>query len=135
MPLVMARRSHAPARSEPRAPNRVAERITGRPYISYSQLALMRACPRKFRFTYVETTPRDFIPASLIFGGSIHAALELHYRCRLEGLSATPEALLSAYHDAWRREVVDAGGSVAVRFNKGDDRTAVDALAHRMLAA
>lgn len=137
MTLLMDRRACAPAEaSSPRAPNRLAERITGRSYLSHSQLALMRACPKKFEFTYISKTPRDFIPASLIFGGSIHAALELHYRCRLEGLSATPEALLSAYHDAWRREVADAGaGDMSVRFNKGDDQNTVDVLAHRMIAA
>jgi putative RecB family exonuclease len=126
-------RARAPAVDRP--PNRLAEQITGRPYVSYSQLSLMRACPRKFAFTYVEKTPRDFIPASLIFGGSIHVALELHYRSKLEGVPATPEALLSAYHDAWRCEIADAGGAVAVRFNKGDDRNTADALAHRMLTA
>lgn len=119
----------------PRPPNRLAERITGRQYLSHSQISLMHACPRKFAFTYVEKAPRDFIPASLILGGSIHTALELHYRCRLEGLCATPEALLSAYHDAWRREITAAGGDITVRFNKGDDQNTVDALAHRILEA
>lgn len=118
-----------------RRANKLAEQITGRPYVSRSQLALMRSCPRKFAFTYVEKAPREFVPTSLIVGGSVHAALELHYRCRLEGLSATPEALLSAYHDAWRRQVADAGDAVPVRFNKGEDRDAVDALAHRILTA
>ena len=31
-----------------RPPNLEAERITGRPYLSHSQLACLRACPREF---------------------------------------------------------------------------------------
>jgi hypothetical protein len=33
-----------------RPPNRLAEQITGRTYLSHSQLSLMRTCPRKFAF-------------------------------------------------------------------------------------
>jgi hypothetical protein len=82
-----------------RQPNRLAEQITGRPYLSHSQVSLMRTCPRKFAFQYVENAHKDFLPSSLLFGGSIHRALELYFRARLEGLDVTPEALLSAYHD------------------------------------
>ncbi|QOV89760.1 RecB family exonuclease [Humisphaera borealis] len=92
----------------------------------------MRTCPRKFAFSYVERARPSFVPATLRFGGSIHAALELRYRCRLEGLTATPEALLSAYHDAWRREH-QRDGDIPVRFNKGDDTDTLAALADRML--
>ena len=33
-----------------RPSNRDAERITGRDYISHTQLGVMRACPRKFAY-------------------------------------------------------------------------------------
>ncbi len=92
-----------PAATTAAPPNRLAEQITGRPYLSHSQLNLMRTCPRKFAFQYVENAPKDFLPSSLLFGGAIHHALELYFRRRLEGLGVTPEALLSAYHDGWRR--------------------------------
>src|SRR5438132_286832 len=95
-----------------RPSNLEAQRITGRPYLSHSQLSLMRTCPRKFAYTYIENAERDFLPSSLIFGGSVHAALELHFRCRLEGLTTTHQALLSAYQDAWQRELRDAGDNV-----------------------
>jgi putative RecB family exonuclease len=133
MTIAMARPACAPAEPNTRAPNKLAQRITGRSYISHSQLTLMQSCPRKFAFTYVEKAARDFIPSSLIFGGSIHAALELYYRCRLEGLGVTLPALLSAYHDAWRRQAADDDASV--RFNKGEDQNTADAMADRMLQA
>jgi hypothetical protein len=43
-----------------------ARQITGRSYLSHSQLSLMRSCPRRFAFQYIENAPVDFIPASLV---------------------------------------------------------------------
>src|SRR5690242_13850930 len=80
-----------------RPANALAEQITGRTYLSHSQLSLMRACPRRFAFQYQERAPKDFVPSALLLGGGIHTAVETWYRARLEGLSLAPEALLSAY--------------------------------------
>lgn len=123
-----------------RPPNRLAQQITGRTYLSHSQISLMRSCPRHFAFLYVEKAAPDFIPNSLILGGSLHAALELHYRCKLEGLGVTYEALLSAYHDAWRRQIEQArqqtGQRVPVQYSKNlPDADAVHELGARMLTA
>ncbi len=63
----------------------------------------------------------DFQPACLLFGGSLHAALECWFRCQLEGLEATPASMLSAFHDEWRQDREKAGKDVPVRFNKGQD--------------
>ena len=106
MITVMDRPVRAPAPPQPplRPPNRLAEQITGRPYLSHSQISLMRTCPRKFAFQYVENAPKDFLPSSLLFGGTIHHALELYFRAMLEGLAVTPEALMSAYLDGWHRQ-------------------------------
>jgi hypothetical protein len=110
-------------------------KITGRPDLSHSQLSLMRSCRKKFAFTYVEKAPADFIRVSLIFGGAIHSSLELFFRARLEGMTVTQGALLSAYHDAWNRQKAQGGNDVPVRFNKGEDADTVHALADRMLTA
>jgi len=126
-PATYPRAQPHPVRPSDRPPNKLAMKITGRPYLSHSQLSLMRSCPRKFSYTYVEKAPPDFIPVSLIFGGAIHSSLELHYRAHA--------ALLSAYHDAWRRQQAQAGSTVPVRFNKGDDIDTLHALADRMLTA
>jgi CRISPR/Cas system-associated exonuclease Cas4 (RecB family) len=133
MIATMERPDRAPDRERP--PNALARRITGRTYLSHSQLALMRACPRKFAFVYVEKARPDFLPGSLLFGGSIHASLELFFRARLEGLGVTQEALLSAYHDGWRRQKQKAGGDVPVRLCKGQTDDTLHALADRILKA
>lgn len=118
-----------------RAANLRAEQITGRNYLSYSQLSLMRLCPRRFAFQYVEKAPADFVPSSLLFGGAIHAAMELYYRAQLEGLEVTRGALLSAYHDAWKKGQARSGEVVSVRFNKDETLDSLHLLADRMLAA
>ena len=118
-----------------RPPNRLAEQITGRTYLSHSQISTMRSCPRKFAFLYVEKVPADFIPSSLIFGGSIHSSLELHFRAKLEGLDTNQAALMSAYHDAWRRQREKGGDKIPIRFNKDQNENEVHALAERMIAS
>lgn len=80
MAPIMARSMSTPAQPRERPPNRAAERLTGRSYLSHSQISLMRSCPRRFAFQYVDRVPADFVPSSLIFGGSIHSALELAKR-------------------------------------------------------
>jgi hypothetical protein len=102
-----------------RAPNRLAERITGRPYLSHSQISLMRSCPRKFAFQYVERAAKDFLPSSLIFGSAIHTALELYFRAKLEGLNVTSQALQSAYHDAWQSRLPGCFAGQRRRFVPG----------------
>jgi putative RecB family exonuclease len=132
MSTVMDGPVRAPARLRP--PNQVAQNLTGRPYLSYTQISLMRSCPRKFAFQYVENAGKDFLPVSLIFGGAIHSALEHYFRAKLEGETASATALVAAFSDAWQRvekEAVDA----LVRFNKGDDQHTVMALARRMIDA
>jgi len=128
----------APVISAPtsqRQPNQLAQQITGRPYLSHSQLSCMRSCPRKFAFRYVENAPADFVPSSLIFGGAIHSALELYFRGRLEGLEVGSGALLSAYHDGWKRQQRDAGKGIPVRFNKDQGGDSLHALADRMITS
>lgn len=124
-----------PAPTE-RPPNIIARELTGRPYISHSQLALMRACPRRFAFTYAEHAKPDFLTSSLVFGGAVHAAAELHYRCLMEGLSATtPAALMSAYRNHWTNELERADKDVPLRFNKNEDHDSLTATAQRMIDA
>jgi len=122
------------AQSEPRAPNRVALQITGRNYVSYTQLSLMRSCPRKFSYQYVENAPKDFIPSSLIYGGSIHAALEHHNRAQLEGTVTDAGDLLQAYHTAWQQNR-QSDGDIPVKYGAKEDEAAIHALAERTLAA
>jgi len=124
-----------PASSQPRPPNQLAKQITGREYMSYSQISLMRSCPRKFAFRYVEKAPADFSPTSLLVGGAVHGALETYYRGRMEGLTLSAAEMFIAYRQSWRQCLASAGENVPVRFNKGENKSTLDALAQRMIAA
>jgi len=115
-----------------RTANDEAQRLTGRPYVSHSQLSTMRQCPRKFAFIYIENAPREFLASSLLFGSAAHAAFEFHFRCRLEGLTTSAGDLLHAFLEAWKQETQQ---DLPVRFNKGEDMATITALAERMVAA
>src|ERR1035437_4245763 len=135
MTTVLAERASAPASAPLRPPNRQALQISGRKYVSYSQLNLMRSCPKKFSFQYIEKPPKAFPPASLVYGGSIHASLQHYYCARLEGLTLSADEMILAYHNAWRKNLQQAGNSVPVKFGAKEDEAAVHALAERTIAA
>ena len=121
--------------ASPSTPNQLAQQITGRPYLSHSQLSLMRSCPQSFAFRYVEKAPPQFLASSLLFGGAIHHALDLHYCALLEGLRCTPQALYSAYLDGWTSQHRQTGEEVPIRYNQKEDREQLDELAQRLLAS
>eukprot|EP00913_Durusdinium_trenchii_P010894 g10223.t1 len=114
-----------------RHPNMRAAELTGRDYLSYSAISTYQACPLKWHFRYVLGLPEDAVSASLVFGGAIHRAAELHFR---EILSGNPppdlESLLAEYQDEWNER--DLG---TVQFGKGDDVDKLGHLAERVLAA
>ena len=65
--------------------NEVAQRITGRPYVSWSALSTFRTCPLKYRFRYVDGLPEESVSSALVFGSGIHTAVEQHYQAILSG--------------------------------------------------
>jgi len=113
------------------SPNDVAVEITGRNYISYSALSSYQRCPLKYCFRYVQSLPDEMVASSLIFGGAMHSAVELHFNEIMAG-NAPPDldTLLGAYQEAWRDR--DLG---VVHFGKGEDTTTLSQLAERMLVA
>ena len=111
-------------------PNQVAERLTGRDYLSYSAINLFRMCPLRYQFRYLDGLPEESVSASLVFGSGIHRSAELLFNRLLAGESPpTLDDLLIAYHDAWRDQL-EVG---TVQFAKGDDQPSLTQLAARML--
>lgn len=120
--------------TEQRPANAVAQAVTGRDYVSWSQLSTARQCPKRFHYQYVERARPEFVSASLGFGGSVHAMLEAYYQARLEGLTLGQAEL----HEAYRRAWADQGGrepDVPVQFNKNESEQSLDELAGRMAAS
>ncbi len=115
----------------PRTPNAVAEELTGRNYISYSALSTYQQCPLRYFFKYVAGLPEETVSASLVFGGAIHRAVQLHYQELLAGApSPDLDMLLAEYQDAWRERDLQQ-----VTFAKDSDVSSLHSLADRMLRA
>jgi hypothetical protein len=55
------------------SPAAEAQSITGRPYMSWTQVSSYQQCPRAFAFRYVEHADPDFVPSSLL-GSAMHEA-------------------------------------------------------------
>jgi CRISPR/Cas system-associated exonuclease Cas4 (RecB family) len=112
-------------------PNDLVQRLTGRRYLSFSAISTYQACPLKWYFRYVAGLEEAFVSARLIFGVSVHRAVEYHYRELLAGRPAADlDTLLEVYRDAWRER-----DPAAVRFGKGEDFQTLERLARRVLAA
>jgi putative RecB family exonuclease len=117
---------------EAACPRDVAEAITGRRHISWSQIQCYQQCPVKYRFRYLDHAEPDFTPSSLAFGGAVHQALEVFCQHVLEGLdTADPKPYASRFCDAWRR----ASEGEVIRFNKKETHDSVIAMGQRMIEA
>ncbi|MCY2929797.1 MAG: PD-(D/E)XK nuclease family protein [Planctomycetota bacterium] len=115
-----------------RPANELAMSITGRPYISWSQVNCLRRCPRQFAARYVERAEPEFLPEALKFGRAVHAAIETFCRGLMEGIELSAGELQVAYQQDWD----DARDTdVPIKFNKGQDAATLADLAGRMLTA
>lgn len=101
-----------------------------RDYFSFSAIKTYQTCPLRYFFKYVAGLPDDLISASLLYGSSIHKALEFHHRRLLAGYAPPSlDDLLGQYNESWAEREAE------IRFGKGDDRASLDKLATKMLTA
>lgn len=113
-------------------PNTVAERISGRNYVSFSALRTYAGCPLRYFFRYVQGLPEETISASLAFGGGIHSAIELWFNAQMAGEPPPDhETLVSEFWDSWRCRNEEA----AIRFGRNEDINTIAELADRLLDA
>lgn len=112
-------------------PNDVIESMTGRRYVSWSQLTSYRSCPRKWFFSHVEAVDQEFVASSLLFGSAFHAAAQYHYEHQIIGQSVTADQLCDAFRTAWKAE----RGEQVVRYCKDETEDTANELAERMLKA
>lgn len=115
----------------PLTPNQIAERLTGRGYLSYSAISTYQRCPLRYLFSYIEGRTPEFKSSSLVFGGAIHTAIELHFRKAFEGIeSPSINELLEAYDHAWKNDA-----TTPIRYGKSETAEVLRDLANRMLSA
>ena len=97
-------------------------------HLSHSAIQSFQTCPRQFMFRYVLRLPDEKTFTSLVFGTSLHAAVEAHFRNIMEG-QAPPDldTLLGIFWDAWQCE------EKPIHFNKKEDLDTIGHLADWML--
>jgi putative RecB family exonuclease len=102
-----------------------------RDYLSFSAIRLYQTCPLKWYYRYALGLPEEVVSSSLIFGGSLHRAIEHHFRELLVGNPPpSGDALMAEFWEGWKERDLEQ-----VRFGKSEDRESLGLLAERMLAA
>ena len=98
-------------------------------HVSHSSISCFQQCPLKWRFRYVDKLEEDFKGVALVFGSSVHAAVERHFQSILEtGGPPTLEQLLEAFDECWQ-----SFDAASIRYGKNDDAESMRELAVRML--
>ena len=111
--------------------NEIAQRLTGRSYLSWSAVSTYLKCPLRYQYHYCDQLPEEFVSSNLIFGSAIHSALEVFFRELLSAKrSLGIDDLLATYHETWIQTDLSE-----VQFGKGEDVAGLGRLAERMLQA
>lgn len=109
----------------------IAQGLTGRDYLSYSQVSTYQSCPLRWYFQYVAQRPHERVGSSLVFGSAIHAAIEHCYRAVLEDAPVPGlDALLETFDEAWH-----SSARAPIQFGKSETAESLRRLAGRMLKA
>jgi CRISPR/Cas system-associated exonuclease Cas4 (RecB family) len=112
------------------SPNEIAKSITGRDYLSYSQVTTYQNCKLKWFFTYVESAEPESIAAPLLLGSSVHAALQHHLEGQLAAeRPATIDELMNVFREKWKAEARDT----AIEYSWGENTDSQADVAKRML--
>ncbi len=112
------------------SPNQVMEAITGRDYVTYSQVATYQKCPLQWKFRYVDGAEPEEVSAALLLGSGVHAAIEHHFQQIMQaGVLPSIDELLRVFDACWDKEI----NALPVTYPKGQDRVTVRATAQRMI--
>ncbi|MEO8501812.1 MAG: PD-(D/E)XK nuclease family protein [Vicinamibacteria bacterium] len=74
---------------------------------SISQIQAYLGCSLKYRFQYIDRIPRPWRPAALVFGSSVHAAIEWFHKERLVGAKPGVEDVLKIFDADWFAQTLE----------------------------
>lgn len=112
-------------------PSPVPSRTINRDHLSFSAVRLYQTCPLRFYFKYRLGLLEETVSSSLVFGASVHAAIEHHFRALLSGDPAPDlDTLLAEFWEGWKDHEAQE-----IRFGKDDDLSSMGRLAERTLIA
>jgi len=112
-------------------PNDLIESMTGRRYLSWSQLNSYRGCPRRWFYSHVEGLEPEFVSSALLLGSAFHSAVQHHYEQQLIGQPASLDQLGEVFRQAWKAE----SGEITVRYAKDEDEQSTQYTGIRMIEA
>lgn len=112
------------------SPNEIARSITGRPYLTYSEIRTFQSCPLKHRFQYIEKAAPEQVSAAMLLGSGVHAAVERYFQAMLSGLPLpTVAQLVEVYRGCWDKEATRA----PIQYPKGQSAETMATTAGRMV--
>lgn len=123
--------NHSPTHQATVDPNDLIESMTGRRYLSWSQLNSYRACPRRWFYSHVDGLASEFVSSALVLGSAFHTAAQVFYERQLQGLDTNPDQLNALFLEDWHEQTKDA----EVRYPKSEDEASIKATGFRMLKA
>jgi putative RecB family exonuclease len=99
-----------------------------RDHCSFSAISTYQHCPLRYYFSYVLQLPAASSSASLVFGSSVHRAVQ-HYFEQLQRGAEPPErsVLFDVFHEAWQ------GHDKPIHYGPREDFDSYCRLAHRAL--
>ena len=104
--------------------------IRQQPHVSFTQLDQYLRCPLRYRFTYVDRLPADFVPAARAFGSGIHAAAAVFFRGVGQGARPDVEQVQGFFETFWKLETEHQ----PIRDSERESRESLLDLGRRMLA-
>ncbi|MBI1374271.1 MAG: DUF2800 domain-containing protein [Phycisphaera sp.] len=118
-----------PRRTRPH-PNDIARALTGRPYLTHSEVKTYRDCPLKWYFAYVQRAEPEVVASAMIMGTCVHAAIEHHLHAMLEAdRRPTIDEMMATYRQRWDKEI----GDTLVRYPRGQNADTLAETAQRMV--
>ena len=111
-------------------PSDIALALTGRPYVSYSEISAYQSCPLKWHLRYVDMAESESLSAAMLLGTCVHAAIQQH----LEAFMAldtppTMDQLMATCRETWKRDAE----RTPIEYSRGQNEESMEATAERML--
>lgn len=113
-----------------RSPSQQAELLTGRPYLTYSEVKTFQTCPLRWHFAYVEKAKPEQLSSAMLLGSCVHAAVQAYFQAMLGAdILPTIDQLMETYHKHWTEE----SDGIPIQYGKSQDAQTLEATAKRML--
>ena len=85
-------------------------------HLSPSQINLYIQCSLKYKFQYIDNLPRPFKSSGLLFGGTMHSALDFFHKQKIKGNGVTLDKVLKIFETDWFSQKIEN----EIRYKNGE---------------